>query len=117
MIDMGVEVISFCQIEITKGQLTQDGISNIEEMLKHEATNVVSDSTLITFQLSGHNGVDYAIIEDIKKTLNNAQLEFTINATEYSECDNGYYYSTDDEVEGDMKDLLPKYDADEEGCQ
>jgi hypothetical protein len=53
----------------------------------------------IYFQLSGHNGVDYAELEDIKEFCKKKKIPVEINAVEYCEIDEGFYYNSEEDEE------------------
>jgi len=94
---MGYSVVSFCNIDITKGKIEVMPHIKIKKLLeKAEAFEVTIKDEYISCQLWGNKGVDYEVLEKIKEILQEEKLEFSICSNQYAECGDGYYYNTEE---------------------
>jgi len=95
---MGYQVLAFCHIRLNKGDLNEDLKRKIKKMVDDvHGFQKEFEESWISFTLSGNKGVDYEVLDKIKKLLLSNELQFAITAGEYMEVDGGYYYDSEDD--------------------
>lgn len=92
---MGYEVISKVDINFNK-KISVEVVERVKQILKDTSTSYYSfdnGDAWICFELSGNKGVDYTALKKIQKEFK--PIIQDLIGVEFSECDNGYYYDSE----------------------
>lgn len=98
---MGYCVIGYGSIEST--EFTDKELEKIKGFLEEENKkfpstfrNIEVETGTVFFEMDGNKGIDYEPLERVKKkVLNLGSHPFQIYVSEYMECEDGYYFETE----------------------
>ena len=97
---MGIALISYCDITLSSGRITEEVKDYISKQLKDAcAFNVEKGDNCFSFSLSGHNYINYDFLDEIRDYLREKVITAQIIANEYVESEVGYYWDSEDDEE------------------
>jgi hypothetical protein len=90
--------IAFCYIEVEKELSPEELVFIDRQVARHVESGHLNEPTCnntdtsYSFELSGNNGIDYTILEEIKSLLEPNHKDLLVQATEYVDVEEGFYF-------------------------